>query len=148
MPYFLLFGISMRRDFVIFTPRAANFRLHTQNYYLFYTHTHTRNCFLLFFIDKRTLLDFTPNGGGSFIIASLARWPRAGVGEGRTNAIAFGPKTFPGRQPSRWAGERQRCNAKLRMHSCVKMILKLVPNDDDDDNQKAFAISNDGGNTQ
>lgn len=48
MPYFLLFGISMRRDFVIFTPRAANFRLHTQNYYLFYTHTHAQLFSIIF----------------------------------------------------------------------------------------------------
>lgn len=74
----------------------------------------------------------------------------------RTSAIAFGPKTFPGPVEA-WEEEggrcqHGRCNAKLRMHSCVKMILKLVLNDDSDaddvDNQKAFDISNDGGNTQ
>lgn len=117
-----------------------HFWLHTQNYYLFYTHTHTRTHFhsyslyslaihfIFIEINKRSLISRPTAAAASLSLRWAVRVRRSERGEvwmgkrGASNAIAFGPKTFPGRTRGEWG------NAKLRMHSCVKMILKLVLN--------------------
>lgn len=82
---------------------------------------HANDYFSLAFLgkDKQSLLDFTPIGG--FIIAWVAGWPRS--------------KNISWR-----GGVSEICEiriVKCEMHSCVKMILKLVPRAVSD-NQKAF----------